>query len=94
MLYLIYAESDMGNTNNGGYVNMRNIRSLIKDDDAMAGGLTFIGVGCVASALGCLEMWRVLATSLCYPIISSMCGASIRNILSGASTLLANCLTA
>ena len=80
----------MRSMNKGGYVNMRNIRSLIKNDDAMGGGSVFLCVGSIASVVGICESCRVITASLLYPAISSMIGSSGRSLC----TWMANILTA
>ena len=69
---------------------MRNIRSLIKDDDAMCGSIAFLSVGGIASTVGICESCRVVVASLLYPAISSTIGSAFGSLC----TWMANILTA
>ena len=69
---------------------MRNIRSLIKDENAMCGSIAFIGVGTIASTVGLFESCRVIAATILYPVISSTIGSFSGSLC----TWMANILTA
>ena len=72
---------------------MRNIRSLIEDDDAMGGGITFVVVGIVATIFGIVEGQLLNIITLCpcsLPVLSSAFGA----LKGSLCTLLANLITA
>ena len=71
---------------------MRNIKSLIKDDDA--GALSFCGLGICGSILGVVEVCTLHVATLCCPTISSLVGGSIGKIWGIAHTWFANCITA
>ena len=73
---------------------MRNVRSFIKDDNAMAGCASFAGIGISAAICGLGEHCMLNIAMLSCPAISSAIGATIRNMLSVASTWCANILTA
>ena len=73
---------------------MRNIKSLIKDDDAIIGLSAFTGIAFISSVGGCIEHLILNAAIITCPAFSSAIGATIRDILSVASTWCANILTA
>ena len=73
---------------------MRNIRSLIENDDALGGGLAFLVIGGPSTICGIIEGLALTCTSLCLPAWSSLIGGSIGKIWGIAHTWVANILTA
>ena len=82
----------MRSINKGGYVNMRNTKSLIEDDDG--GATSFIVLGAVASVGGIIEQCILVPIAICAPVISSAIGAGSGNVLDIIRTYFANILTA
>ena len=73
---------------------MRNIRSLIENDDALCGGLAFLVIGVPSAICGIIEGLALTCTSLCLPALSSMTGGTIGDLWGIAHTWVANILTA
>ena len=73
---------------------MRKIRSLIEDDDALGGGLSFLVIGVPSAICGLIEGQILNCVSLFLPALSSMTGGSLGSLWGIAHTWIANCITA
>ena len=71
---------------------MRNIKSLVKDEDG--GAILSVCLGGMCSCVGCCEWILTDVLAIFAPACSSAIGAGFRDVLSFVSTWLANCLTA
>ena len=67
---------------------MRNIKSLIKDDDAIVGATSFVVLGAIASFGGCIEHIALEAAIITCPAISSAIGATLRNVCAWMANIL------
>ena len=75
------------------YINMKDTKSLIKDDDAIATAALFGCLG-LAGTVGGLFNMTMLCIGSFVPAISSLIGGSIGVMWGNAHTWIANILTA